>query len=123
MYRKAVDDLVSAVESGLMANPELMTQTDPCKRGIWRDVLGPALREAKAASSLALSAEQVTLLYHSFNFVAGIHNDLSKAQMAGANVIVTIDQADLFERVGALGTDLLNTLRNMATKSSIHELT
>lgn len=122
MHRKAIDDLVQAIEAGLMANPELMAQSDPCKRGIWRDVLGPALREAKAVSSLALSAEQVTLLYHCFNYVAGIHNTISKEQAAGAVIMMSPEQADMFERIGKFGTDLLNLMRELATKTSIQEL-
>jgi hypothetical protein len=123
MDRQTVQRLIEAIETGLIANPELYTQGDQCKRGIWREMVGPALRDAREALRLSFTAEEAALLYRVFNFISNIHNQLLDAQRAGMAVLMPQDQAEMFEGIGHHGTDLLNRLRDLATRASIKELT
>lgn len=123
MDRQTVQRLIEALETGLIANPELYTQDDDCKRGIWREMVGPALRDARTALRLAFTADEAALLYRVFNFIANMHNEMIDAQRAGQVVMMQPEIAEMFEGIGHHGTDLLNRLRDLATQASIKEIT
>ncbi len=123
MHKQTVQRLIEAVETGLMANPELQVQDDTCKRGIWRELVGGALRDARDELALTLDAEQIALLYRCMHYMSSAHNAIIDMQRAGIPVPVSTEDAQLLDDIGAKGTDLLFTLRELATKSSISEMT
>lgn len=123
MHKQTVQRLIEAVETGMMANPELQVQADPCKRGIWREMVGGALRDARAELPLDLNAHQLQLLYRAFHYMSSAHNAMLDMTRNGFQIPIAPEEVDMFEGIGEYGTDLLHTLRELATKSSISELT
>ena len=123
MHRQVVQRLVEAVETGLMTNPELQAQADPCKRGIWRELVGSALRDVRAELALTFNARQIALLYHCFHYMSSAHNAMLEMQRAGFNLPIAEEEVQMFSEIGEIGTDVLFTLRELATKSSISEMT
>ena len=123
MHKQTVQRLIEAVETGMMANPELQVQADPCKRGIWRELVGSALRDARAELGLTFTAQQVSLLYHCLHYMAAAHNAIADMQAAGIPLQIANQDVQMFNDISEHGTDLLNILRELATKTSIAEMT
>lgn len=64
MLSQALDKLVIAIESALVLNPELLDQSDARKRAYWRDMLCPALQEAKVAKARAININDIIVIAH-----------------------------------------------------------
>jgi hypothetical protein len=123
MHKQTAQRLIEALETGLMANPELQVQADPCKRGIWRELVGNALRDMRAELGLTLNARQLELMYRCVHYMSSAHNTILDLQRAGVQIPIPKSEEQLLADIGEIGTDLLFTLRELATKSSIAELT